>query len=286
MWVWAKPSLMIARVISAMVGVPLVMGAVWAGLPWLSLLAAAAAVLGVLEFYRMVERGDARPAVLLGGTWALLLIFSGHQGGWLTPWVLLGGAGATLSWHQLSRLVGVPLLAKSAVERRDLKGSLVDWGYTAAGACYIGWALSLALVLRQEARGLEWVLVALLGTFATDTGAFFTGRAWGKRPLAPTVSPGKTWEGAIGGFVMGVGITVALASWWEMPLSLWERIALGVLIGVFSQVGDLVESKLKRASGVKDAGKLIPGHGGILDRLDSVVFALVVVYYFYVWTVR
>ena len=277
---------MVARVISAIVGVPLVVGAVWAGLPWLSVLAAVAASLGVLEFYRLSEGWGARPSVVMGGAWALVLVFSGHLGGWLTPWSLLGGGAAVFLWHQLRRLFGATLLAKDGVEPRGFKDAVTDWGSTAAGALYVGWTLSLALVLRQETGGLEWVVVALLGTYATDTGAFFIGRTWGRRPMAPVVSPGKTWEGAAGGFVMGLGAVIALAAWLDLPLSMWEGGILGVLIAVFAQVGDLVESRLKRASGVKDAGGLIPGHGGILDRLDSVVFVLVVVYYFYLWTVR
>ncbi|MFH1560157.1 MAG: phosphatidate cytidylyltransferase [Chloroflexota bacterium] len=277
---------MASRVISAIVGVPLVMAAIWAGLPWLSLLAAFLASLGALEFYRMAERREVQPAVLPGIAWALSFIISGHMGGWLTPWMLLGGAVATLSWHQLRRLISLPLLVREGVASRGFNDALVDWAYTAAGALYMGWTLSLVLVLRTEVKGLEWVLVVILGTFATDTGAFFTGRMLGRRPLAPRISPGKTWEGAIGGFLFGAGTVLALASWLDLPLSPWEGAILGALVGVSAQVGDLVESMVKRASGVKDAGKLIPGHGGILDRLDSVVFVLVVVYHFSIWTIK
>ena len=276
---------MVSRVISGIVGVPLVMGAVWAGLPWLSLLVAVLASLGALEFYRMAKRREARPAVLLGVAWALSFIVSGHMNGWPTPWVALGGGVATLFWHQASRLVSLPLLVKDASVTRGFNDALADWAYTAAGAFYIGWTLSLFLILREEPKGLDWVLVVLLGTFATDTGAFFTGRMIGRKALAPRVSPGKTWEGAIGGFLFGGGTVLALASWLELPVSTWEGAALGALVGVSAQVGDLVESMIKRASGVKDSGKLIPGHGGTLDRLDSVVFVIVVVYHFLIWVV-
>jgi len=257
-----------------------------AGLPWLSLLAAVLASLGVLEFYRMAERREARPAVLLGIAWALAFIVSGHKDGWPTPWVALGGAALTLSWHQVSRLVSLPLLAKGAAVSRGFNDALVDWAYTAAGAFYMGWTLSLFLVLRGEAKGLEWVLLVILGTFATDTGAFFTGRALGRRAMAPLISPSKTWEGAIGGFVFAVGTVLALVYWLELPISTWDGAVLGVLVGVSAQVGDLVESVAKRASVVKDSGRLIPGHGGVLDRLDSIVFVIVVVYHFYIWLVK
>jgi len=280
---------MASRVISAAVGIPIVMAAVWAGLPWLSLLAAILASLGALEFYRMAERREARPAVFLGIAWALAFIVSGHRD-WPAPWVALGGAAVTLSWHQLRRLAGLPLLAKAfakaGVTPSSFNDALADWVYTAAGAFYVGWTLSLFLLLRVEMDGLEWILVVILGTFATDTAAFLTGKAIGRRPLAPRISPGKTWEGAIGGFLFGAGAVMTLVFWLELPDSTWEGVALGALVGVAAQAGDLVESMIKRASGVKDAGRIIPGHGGVLDRLDSVVFVIVVVYHFFIWTVK
>ena len=268
---------MIARVSSAIVGIPLVLAAVWAGAPWFSLLAAVAGSLGVLEFYRLAEEREARPEVVLGIGWTLFLIISGHLGGSLTMWALLGGGAAVFAWHQLGRLRrlwGAPSLG--------FRDAMRDYGYTAAGAIYLGWPLSLALVLRAEVQGLEWILIALLGTFATDTGAFFTGRAIGRRPLAPSISPGKTQEGAVGGFLAGVGAVMALAALLDLPLSIPESAVLGALVAVAGQVGDLVESKIKRSAGAKDAGGLIPGHGGILDRLDSVVFVIIVVYAFFV----
>ena len=253
------------------------LAAVWAGAPWFSLLTAAAASLGALEFYRLAEEREARPEVVLGIGWTLFLIISGHQGGSLTMWALLGGGAAAFAWHQLGRLRslwGAPSLG--------FRDAMRDYGYTAAGAIYLGLPLSLALVLRAEVQGLEWILIVLLGTFATDTGAFFTGRAIGRRPLAPSISPGKTQEGAVGGFLAGVGAVMALAALLDLPLSIPESAVLGALVAVAGQVGDLVESKIKRSAGAKDAGGLIPGHGGILDRLDSVVFVIIVVYAFFV----
>ncbi|MDA0987698.1 MAG: phosphatidate cytidylyltransferase [Chloroflexi bacterium] len=282
---------MASRVISAIVGIPILVAAVWVGMPWLSLLAAVLAALGALEFYRMVERRETRPAVLLGIAWALGFIVSGHRADWPAPLVAVVGAAATFSWHQLRRLSGLPGLTKVFAREigtgpRGFSDSLSDWVYTAAGAFYIGWTLSLFLILRGEMNGREWVLVAILGAFATDTGAFITGKAFGRRPLAPRISPGKTWEGAAGGFLLGTGAVMALSSLLELPVSMWEGAVLGALIGVSAQMGDLLESMIKRASRVKDAGNIIPGHGGVLDRLDSVVFVIVVVYHFFVWIIK
>ena len=125
--------------------------------------------------------------------------------------------------------------------------------------------------------GLEWLLFALLTTFATDTGAFFVGRAIGRHRMAPTISPGKTWEGAVGGFVSALGAGAAVAVVAELPL--WVALAVAAGVGVAGQIGDLMESRLKRAAGAKDAGSLLPGHGGLLDRLDSLVLTIPLVYY-------
>ena len=131
--------------------------------------------------------------------------------------------------------------------------------------------------------GRDWVLITLLSTFAVDTTAYFVGRAFGKHKLAPNISPGKTWEGAIGGLTAGMAAVIILSLALGVEMGYGPLIIIGVLIGTIAQVGDLAESKLKRVTGVKDSGAIIPGHGGILDRLDSVVLTGVVVYYCLEW---
>lgn len=278
---------MASRLASAFVGLPIVIAALWAGAPWLSLLAAVLASLGAVEFYRMASLRGARPAVTLGVIWALAFVVSGHRDDYVeyqTTLVALGGGALALAWHLARRFVPGQAGGDDDTEPGSPGDTLVDWGYTAAGAIYTGWTLSLFLRLRAGDDGLEWVLLAVLATFATDTGAFLVGRAIGRRRMAPRISPGKTWEGAVGGWIAGVGATVGLAALLDLPITQAEAVALGALVGVVAQVGDLVESMLKRAADVKDSGTLIPGHGGVLDRLDSVVFAIVVVYHFSVWT--
>jgi len=149
----------------------------------------------------------------------------------------------------------------------------------------VGWLLSYLVGIRLEA-GREWLYLALFATFGSDSAAYFIGRAFGRHKMAPRVSPGKTWEGAVAGLFGGVIISLlfTLDSPLQIPLGYWQAILLGVLISVFGQAGDLVESLLKRNSGVKESGGLMPGHGGLLDRMDSVVFAGVVVYLYYVIT--
>ena len=147
----------------------------------------------------------------------------------------------------------------------------------------MGFLLAHALTLHELGNGAElgrdWLLFALLVTFSTDSGAFFVGRALGRHQMAPNVSPSKTWEGAAGGLVLALVVALALGIGLDLSLPRWQLATIGATVGVVSQLGDLVESKLKRLSNVRDAGSLIPGHGGILDRLDSILFSIPTVYY-------
>lgn len=140
--------------------------------------------------------------------------------------------------------------------------------------------------LRGLEQGLEWTLVVLIGVMATDTAAYFAGRAFGKTPLAPKISPAKTWEGAAAGFLAAMLATGMATLMLDLRVIIWEALILGALIGSLSQLGDLAESRIKRRAGVKDSGWLIPGHGGMLDRIDSIVFTLPAVYYFVIWEVQ
>jgi phosphatidate cytidylyltransferase len=169
-----------------------------------------------------------------------------------------------------------------------------DWAWTIVGALYVGWMLSYWLSLRGLENGSNWVYLAMLTTFANDTGAYFVGRARGKHKLAPTISPSKTWEGAIGGLTSAILASIVIATVLKLislklgtpfAFQYWQIILLGFLVSLFAQLGDLVESLLKRNTGVKESGNLLPGHGGILDRFDSLIFVGAVVYYYVIWVV-
>ena len=136
-----------------------------------------------------------------------------------------------------------------------------------------------ALVLLRLDAGLQWAALAFLVTFATDTSAYAVGRAIGRRKLAPSISPGKTWEGAVGGLVGAATASTALVALLDVESRLLPAAALGLGIGIAAQAGDLLESKVKRMAGAKDSGRLIPGHGGLFDRLDSLVPVFPLVYY-------
>jgi len=130
----------------------------------------------------------------------------------------------------------------------------------------------LALLHRDVADGSLWVFVAIAATFSNDTGAYFAGRGFGRHKLYPSVSPGKTWEGALGGLAASVLALVVSRATFFPALTWSDVLAVAIPAAIVGPAGDLVESLIKRASGAKDSGKLIPGHGGMLDRIDALLF--------------
>lgn len=253
------------RVLSALVAVPLVVLLIWAGVGATAALVSAAAALGIYEFYRLSYPTGRRPLLLLG-----------MAGG-----VLFSVDAALESSFTLPLVTGValaPLLLLAAQPSKDRVPA--EWAWTVAGVFLVGWVLSHAVLLRRGEDGREWLLTSVVLTFAIDSGAYFVGQAVGRRRLAPRISPGKTWEGAVAGLVVGAGAAVAITRGFDLDVRVWQALVLGLLVGLFAQAGDLAESLLKRAAGAKDAGRLIPGHGGLLDRLDSLIPAVAVVYYF------
>ena len=231
------------------------------------------ALLAIREFYGLLpDLATYQGLTVIGVLYTLLFLVGGQ---FADPWYQYspGIAFATLVF------ISVPWF----MARQGRNGRVTMIPFVVAGPVYVGFLLSHGLALRELDGGADyardWLLFALLVTFASDTGAFFTGKAVGRHPLAPTVSPGKTREGAVGGFALAVGVAAGLGALLDLGTPVWQAALVGVAVGALAQLGDLVESRLKRASGVKDAGSILPGHGGMLDRLDSIVFTLPVVYY-------
>jgi len=167
------------------------------------------------------------------------------------------------------------LLARGSFERR-----LKDTALIAFGVLYIGFTLSTVASTRLLAGGERLVLFLALVTWAADTGAYYAGTLWGKHPLAPSISPKKTIEGVGGG--VGLALLAALVAqiFFVPELSLTDMVILGLLLTAAGLIGDLCESAIKRRSGVKDSGNILPGHGGMLDRLDSLLFTAPAFYYY------
>jgi len=259
------------RVIIAIWGIPLLITVIWFGEPWFTILVAIWGLLAVFEFYRMASALKVVPLTYFGLIWTLLFILSPHFNyDFLVPLLLTSAV--------ILSLIYLPLR-----QRKEL--AFASWAWTIAGILYIGWLLSYLIALRGLDDGRNWVFFTLFTTFGSDTAAFFIGRALGRHHFAPSISPGKTWEGAVGGIFGAIIVSLILVTLLSLPISYWQAILVGFLVSIFGQLGDLIESLLKRNMGIKDSGKLLPGHGGFLDRLDSIVFTSVVVYYYVVLVV-
>jgi phosphatidate cytidylyltransferase len=162
----------------------------------------------------------------------------------------------------------------------DLPGAMNRLGLSLLGALYVGFFVPHVVLLRSLPEGWCWVLLTVAVAMGSDTGGYFAGRAWGRRKLLEAVSPSKTLEGAAG--ALGGAVVVAVLGHYVFPELLGgpEAVGFGLAVSVLAQFGDLSESALKRAFGAKDSGWIIPGHGGILDRLDSLLFPFVYAYYY------
>jgi phosphatidate cytidylyltransferase len=269
------------RLLTALWGIPLLVIAIWFATPiyWFSVLAAAAGVLAAVEFFRITGVVKALPLFIAGLLFTVLFIIYPHfHCNWNVP---------PLTILLMAAVVLTPI---SLLFMQSKEGLFQSWAWLLGGILYIGWLLGLLVALRIEPgtaafpeAGRNFLFLALFTTFGSDTAAYFVGKAIGRHKMAPHISPGKTWEGAAAGLLGGVIITLLfiIDTPLQLPLSYWQAIVLGLLISFFGQCGDLVESLLKRNFGVKDSGTLMPGHGGLLDRLDSILFAGVVVYLYY-----
>jgi phosphatidate cytidylyltransferase len=269
------------RVVVALIGAPAAVLVLYAGDLALALFLAVLAALGAKELYAIARAGGngAQPFDLLGITLAAAVPLVTHL-------VRLGWIDAPLA---AAGVLFVSLFGIAVWGRAPSEGPLAAVAITMFGVLYCGATLSFAYALRHHrwivdaAGGTALVLYPIVLTWLTDTGAYFVGRALGKRKLMPSVSPGKTVAGAVGGLVVAVAASVAwnslvLRPAAQLALTPLAALTLGLVVGVAVQIGDLAESLLKREAGVKDSSTLLPGHGGILDRLDSIYFALPVGY--------
>lgn len=256
---------LINRVLVAIVGLPIVLGAVWAGGWWLFALVAVAGMIAVHEFVTMARPlAPLAPAAYCG---TLLGLLGAKVGGLV--W-LLGGV--------LTSLLVAFVLNTLAKTRPPATASI---GATVLASAWIGFGLGHIVLLRRMHEHPRLIsFTVLLVVFAADTFAYFGGRLLGRHKLAPTLSPGKTWEGFVVGSLVGIFVSfVALYENRHTFLNVWQAVVLGVVVVLVAVCGDLFESMLKRDMEVKDTGRLLGGHGGILDRIDALLFAAPAAYY-------
>lgn len=231
-------------------------------------LVVSAALLALAEFYRLHFREERVPIATALGLGSGGLVLTSMQWPGLVPEriVLLVMLIAVLTY---------PLFST-----RELKRSLVDSAVLVFGVLYIGITLGHLLLTRALEGGEFLIFFLFLVTWAGDTGAYYAGMGLGRRQLAPVISPNKTVEGLIGGLILAVVAALVARAWFLPSFSVTDCVAIGLLLTMAGVLGDLTESALKRSAGVKDSGTVIPAHGGMLDRLDSLLLAAPAFYYY------
>lgn len=257
------------RVAVAVIGVPVIFALVLIGGNLYVAAVAGALAVATLEFQRP-RFGWFGHMSMLAAAFVAAIAGGAHVGSNWVLWFLLGATIVTLA---------------AALGRFNADTMLSDWLWTIGGVVYVGALGSSLVLLRDFDNGRDWVLLTLFSTYAVDTGAYFTGRAFGRHKLAPAISPKKTVEGLAGGCAAGFAAVALLNYFLGLRIDPWEVVALGVVVPLAATAGDLAESGMKRSMHIKDASELIPGHGGVLDRLDSLLFTFASVYLFTQWII-
>jgi phosphatidate cytidylyltransferase len=299
------------RVLTAVVLVPVVLLIVFGAPLWLfALVVSAIIVLALHEYLGIAEAAGIKPFGWLAYLAALLPIVHmlvtmlvssltrDHRRYWFYP----PGDTVLFDWMQMA-LLAPAIFGTLLVFRKDLRGGLGSAACSVFGVFYVGASLSVLIVLRAKSAHAILLILVLFSVWAGDIAAYYVGKNFGRHKLAPVVSPNKSWEGAVASVLASVGMAFLVLHYryqlngWFAPagsfrfdfensytplgsVSAMHAIVLGVLTNVAAQFGDLFESALKRGAGVKDSGTLLPGHGGILDRIDALLFAIPVVWYY------
>jgi phosphatidate cytidylyltransferase len=283
------------RVLTAAALVPVVLLILFKA-PWpLFVLAISAVVILTLrEYLNVTEAYGIKPFRWMSYVLAILvmLTFTICNFPWLVPWFLRG----VLSWSDLCYLLAV-IYGVPVVFRKDMRMAVPAAAMSAFGVIYIAASLGLLIRLRHLPQAEYLIVFILFSVWGGDIAAYYVGKNIGRRKLAPVVSPNKSWEGAIASVVASVGIALLVFHFRDSINALFthepdaptlqpdrlgwaEIVLLGLITNVAAQFGDLFESALKRGAGVKDSGALLPGHGGLLDRIDALLFAVPVVWYY------
>ena len=263
------------RLISALILLPIGIAVILIGGGLFDLAMGLIFTLAVYEFVQLMKLGKFAPSLIFAVAFV---------------WVLL--LDAVLPRLALSRpALALLLIAALTWQMRYRDGSpTANWALTVAGGIYLGVAGAHFILIRQLDNGAWWLLLALAGTWLADSGAYIIGRKFGVHKMTPSLSPKKSWEGLAGGVAFGVIFDALLAVVLSLALNIsipwWAGAVLGLIGALIGVLGDLSISMIKREVGAKDTGNIIPGHGGVLDRLDSLLFTMIVSYYFIIWVVQ
>ncbi len=272
-----------SRILVALVGIPALVGIIlYGGVAFLGLIVLASSI-GLWEFYRMAEQKGMFPNVVLGiVTGALMQILFFKFSSEMFVGIL---SSNTMAAGALTLLSVTALLTELF---RGKPNAMLNIASTVGGVAYVALFFQCLLGIRMMPgilgmsgdMGGYFILTVFIAIWLCDTAAYFAGRAFGRHKLFERVSPNKTWEGAIAGAIAAVGGCVAVAAWLLPSLPVMHAVALGAIAGTIGQAGDLAESLLKRDAGVKDSSQILAGHGGVLDRFDSILMVSPVIYWY------
>ncbi len=257
------------RVVSALLFLPLFYLIAWKLPPaYFAAFVLVAVLIGQYEFYRMAKTRGIFP-LTLGGMiiGALVIVESYHP--------LFSGYAGQYCAAMLLVVMTIRLFSP-----RPVQGALEDIAITVLGICYVAYLFSFQITVRMAADGKQWLVFLFFVIWASDIGAYSIGSPFGKHRLYEKVSPKKSIEGLGGALAAAAGMALLCRAWFMPAIGTGEAVAVALVLAIAGTIGDLVESLLKRAAGVKDSGTIIPGHGGILDRMDSMLFAAPVLYYY------
>ena len=267
------------RLASAAVGMPIIIAAILIGGPLFAALMALSLAIALGEIAVIVKL-ELRSALFIVTVAAIgAIIGVATQPTLPLLWPILAAALAIAAVATMTAVRSIP-----HPDPAQLKPILLGAVSMLAALAYLAIPGATFVLVRASDQGTDWVLLAVLAVMSTDAAAYAGGRLLGRHQLAPSVSPNKTIEGAIAGWLGGFGATIALDQILNLDVQIWPLVLLAIVLPILSQLGDLVESLFKRAMDVKDSSNLIPGHGGVLDRLDSLLFGLPVVFFFLQWT--
>ena len=263
------------RLLTGLVCLPILFAAIWQGDFWFFALLVVCGTVGITEFLKLTSPDYHRT------TWLLSIV-------WMISFLIIGLYSVKiltfLSWSLAIIIVGSFLNSLWVIIFSDKRIIYRTWVITSLGPIYIGFCLAHALALGNlglhENLGRNWILFSIILIFTSDTGAYIIGKTIGKHPIAPKFSPNKTWEGTIAGFILVLVASLSISKIFFPEIIYWQVLLIGATVGLTAPIGDLVESRLKRIYGMKDTGSILPGHGGMLDRLDSILLSIPFVYYF------
>lgn len=262
------------RWITSIIAIPVLIYIIGFGPRWLFyILVFMASLLGLAEYYRMAA--SHLPKFIRWSTYSLTLLL----------FVVFYMRQILLAPVIISLWAFVPLTFFMLIHPSPNHQWTADISRSVLGPIYVVLPLVMLVIIDLRPNGYLWIFFLLVVMFANDTGAFYLGKLFGKHKLYEEISPGKTWEGAAGGLFCSV-----ILAFWFLHIKRLHQIDLSILLlvvalSIVAQIGDLVESMLKRNHGVKDSGKILPGHGGVLDRIDGLLFSIPVLYIFLIWSI-